>query len=148
MPPVSAREPFEARALSRRAAPQLLAAGAASLAAGCSRPDEEIVAHDTLVELPYVRMPEGLVPGIAERYATALPLAGYGHGALVTSFEGRPIKVEDQAPLALQHFADLVGHSGSSGPTTLSAGLTVRVMGLAEATNSSGVKNLYALDGF
>ncbi len=64
------------------------------MAAGCSRPDEEIVARDTLVELPYVRMPEGLVPGVAERYATALPLAGYGRGALVTSFEGRPIKVE------------------------------------------------------
>ncbi len=70
------------------------AAGAASLAAGCSRPDEEIVANDTLEELPYVRMPEGLVPGVTQRYATALPLAGYGRGALVTSFEGRPIKVE------------------------------------------------------
>jgi hypothetical protein len=37
---------------------------------------------------------------------------------------------------------------GSSGPTTLPAGLTVRVMGLAEATNSSGTKNLYALVGY
>jgi hypothetical protein len=37
---------------------------------------------------------------------------------------------------------------GSSGPTTLPTGLTVRVMSMAEATNSSGVKNLYALVGF
>ena len=82
------------RTLSRRAALQMLAAGAASLAAGCSRPDEAIVAETTLEELPYVRLPEGLVPGVAQRYATALPLAGYGRGAIVTSFEGRPIKVE------------------------------------------------------
>ena len=81
-------------AISRRAALQLIAAGAASLAAGCKRPDEEIVANVTLEELPYVNIPEGLVPGVAQRYATALPLGGYGRGALVTSFEGRPIKVE------------------------------------------------------
>ena len=80
--------------ISRRAALQLIAAGAATLAAGCTRPDEEIVANETLEELPYVNMPEGLVPGITQRYATALPLAGYGRGAIVTSFEGRPIKVE------------------------------------------------------
>ena len=65
-------------AISRRAALRIIAAGTASIAGGCTRPDEEIVAHDTLEELPYVRMPEGLVPGNAQRYATALPLAGYG----------------------------------------------------------------------
>jgi Fe-S-cluster-containing dehydrogenase component len=80
--------------ISRRAALQLIAAGAAALAAGCKRPDEEIVANVTLEELPYVKIPEGLVPGVIQRYATALPLAGYGRGALVTSFEGRPTKVE------------------------------------------------------
>ena len=64
------------------------------MATGCSRPDEAIVSQDTLEELPYVRMPEGLVPGVSQRYATALPLAGYGRGAIVTSFEGRPIKIE------------------------------------------------------
>jgi molybdopterin-containing oxidoreductase family iron-sulfur binding subunit len=71
-----------------------MAAGAAALAAGCKRPDEEILANVTLEELPYVKIPEGLVPGVIQRYATALTLAGYGRGALVTSSEGRPIKVE------------------------------------------------------
>ena len=80
--------------LSRRAALQALAAGVASLAPGCSRPDESIVAKETLEELPYVHLPEGLVPGLTQHYATALPLAGYGRGALVASFEGRPIKAE------------------------------------------------------
>ena len=82
------------QALSRRAALQALAAGAVSLAGGCSGPDASVVAEETLEELPYVHLPEGLVPGLTQRYATALPLAGYGRGALVTSFEGRPIKVE------------------------------------------------------
>lgn len=70
-------DPVVPHALSRRAALQALAAGTASLAAGCSRPDEAIVARDTLEELPYVHLPEGLVPGVLQRYATALPLAGY-----------------------------------------------------------------------
>jgi Fe-S-cluster-containing dehydrogenase component len=91
---VKAPSPTGPGAVSRRAALQIIAAGAASMAAGCKRPDEETVAHVTLEELPYVKMPEGLVPGVTQRYATALPLAGHGRGALVTSFEGRPIKVE------------------------------------------------------
>jgi molybdopterin-containing oxidoreductase family iron-sulfur binding subunit len=86
--------PTDPGAVSRRAALSLLAAGAASIAVGCKQPDEETVANVTLEELPYVKLPEGLVPGVTQRYATALPLAGYGRGALVTSFEGRPIKVE------------------------------------------------------
>ena len=39
-------------------------------------------------------MPEGLLPGVPQHYATALPLAGYGRGVIVTAFEGRPTKVE------------------------------------------------------
>ncbi|MGO9484249.1 MAG: 4Fe-4S dicluster domain-containing protein [Rhodomicrobium sp.] len=70
----------------RREALQLLAANMALIAAGCSKPDEEIV--------PYVTMPERLIPGIPLRFATALPLAGYGRGAIVTSYEGRPTKIE------------------------------------------------------
>ena len=71
-----------------------MAGGAASLAAGCSQPDENSVAQGDRKELPYVHMPEGLLPGIPQHYATALPLAGYGRGVIVTAFEGRPTKVE------------------------------------------------------
>jgi molybdopterin-containing oxidoreductase family iron-sulfur binding subunit len=80
--------------LSRRHALQLLAGGAASLAAGCSQPDSNSVARGAGTELPYVHMPEGLLPGVPQHYATALPLAGYGRGVVVTAFEGRPTKVE------------------------------------------------------
>ena len=94
MSPVSRRPPPSPQELSRRAALQLIAVGVASLAAACKEPDEKIVAQDTVKELPYVHLPEGLLPGIAKHYATTLPLGGYGRGAIVTAFEGRPTKVE------------------------------------------------------
>jgi molybdopterin-containing oxidoreductase family iron-sulfur binding subunit len=71
---------------TRRDALALLAAQLSAALAGCSKPDEEIV--------PYVRMPERLVPGEPLRFATTLPLAGYGTGVLAISIDGRPIKVE------------------------------------------------------
>ncbi|MFT8244726.1 4Fe-4S dicluster domain-containing protein [Roseomonas sp. BN140053] len=83
MPPVTDAPP-----LSRRQAALALLAAAATLSA-CDRPDEEIV--------PYVEQPEQVVPGIPLRFATTLPLNGYGRGVLVTSFEGRPVKVEGNA---------------------------------------------------
>jgi Anaerobic dehydrogenases, typically selenocysteine-containing len=55
----------------------------------CSKPDEEI--------LPYVRMPENLVAGEPLRFATTLPLGGYGRGVVCISVDGRPIKIEGNA---------------------------------------------------
>ncbi len=72
-------------ALDRRAALKLFVSGAALALASCGRPAQEIV--------PYVDMPNGEVPGIPLRFATALPFAGYGRGVIVTSVEGRPIKI-------------------------------------------------------
>jgi len=40
------------------------------------------------------RRPEGAVPGAARHYATSMELDGAATGLLVTSYEGRPIKVE------------------------------------------------------
>ncbi|MDN5928470.1 MAG: 4Fe-4S ferredoxin, partial [Hyphomicrobiales bacterium] len=71
--------------ISRRAALKLFAAGAAASLAGCSRPNEEI--------LPYVDMPEGMVAGEPEYYATALPLGGYARGVIIKAVDGRPIKI-------------------------------------------------------
>jgi molybdopterin-containing oxidoreductase family iron-sulfur binding subunit len=70
----------------RRTALRFLGTNIALLAASCGKPYEEIV--------PYVRMPERLVPGIPLRFATSLELGGFGRGVLVTSQEGRPIKIE------------------------------------------------------
>ncbi|GGI26770.1 4Fe-4S dicluster domain-containing protein [Bradyrhizobium guangdongense] len=79
-------DPVRPSKLNRRQALGLLATGMASGLAACSKPDEQI--------LPYVRMPERIVPGEALKFATTLGLAGIGRGVIVTSVDGRPIKVE------------------------------------------------------
>ncbi|NNF06296.1 MAG: TAT-variant-translocated molybdopterin oxidoreductase, partial [Candidatus Eisenbacteria bacterium] len=53
---------------------------------GCRRPLAKI--------LPYSKMPEQLVPGIAQQYATAWDFRGAAQGLLVTAYEGRPTKIE------------------------------------------------------
>jgi len=67
--------------------------GASMMMAGltsCARqPEEKIV--------PYVKPPEEGVPGRFNYYATAVPTAGYGMGALAVSYEGRPTKIEGLA---------------------------------------------------
>ncbi len=73
-------------ALDRREALRLMTAGVTLAMAGCGRPHEEII--------PYVDQPEGLTPGVPQRYATTLPLAGYGRGAMVIANDGRPTKIE------------------------------------------------------
>lgn len=72
--------------LTRRDALRIFAAQMALTVAGCSKPNEEIV--------PYVHLPEGLVPGEPLRFATASPIGGYARGILAISVDGRPIKVE------------------------------------------------------
>ncbi|MDQ3458224.1 MAG: TAT-variant-translocated molybdopterin oxidoreductase [Deinococcota bacterium] len=44
--------------------------------------------------VPYVRQPEEIIPGRSLYFASTLTLGGYGHGVLVESHMGRPIKVE------------------------------------------------------
>ena len=73
-------------ALNRRQALGVLASGIASGLAACSKPDQQII--------PYVKLPERVVPGEPLKFATTLPLSGIGRGVIVTSIDGRPIKVE------------------------------------------------------
>ena len=44
--------------------------------------------------VPYVKVPENVVPGLPAYYATALTLGGYAYGAIVESHDGRPTKIE------------------------------------------------------
>lgn len=86
-PGVPGANPDDLLRLSRRDALRIFASQIAALGlAGCSKPAEEIV--------PYVQMPEGLVPGEPLRFATAVPMSGYGLGLMGISVDGRPIKVE------------------------------------------------------
>jgi molybdopterin-containing oxidoreductase family iron-sulfur binding subunit len=62
------------------------ALGGIGLAAGCRRPEENI--------LPYGKSVEGVIPGLPQYYATAMPLR---HGAiplLAETHQGRPTKLE------------------------------------------------------
>jgi molybdopterin-containing oxidoreductase family iron-sulfur binding subunit len=84
--PRSMRELLE-EGIDRRRFFHLMAAslGLAGLA-GCRRPELEA--------LPYTRPPEGVVPGMPNFYATAMPRAGSAFPVLVESHEGRPTKIE------------------------------------------------------
>ena len=54
---------------------------------GCiRRPEEHII--------PYQKMPEGVIPGIPQFYATNLAQHGEAIGVLIESHEGRPTKLE------------------------------------------------------
>jgi len=58
----------------------------AGLTACTKQPKEYVV--------PYVKVPEGLVPGKASFFATSMTLGGVAQGLLVESNEGRPTKIE------------------------------------------------------
>jgi len=58
----------------------------AGLTACTRQPEEKIV--------PYVKAPEGIVPGQPLFFATAVLQAGYANGVLVESHMGRPTKIE------------------------------------------------------
>ena len=74
--------------LDRREFMRLMGASLALAAAsGCVRdPPEKIV--------PYVKSPNGIVPGEPLYFATAIPRGGYALGVLAESHEGRPTKLE------------------------------------------------------
>ncbi len=79
--------------ISRRRFLQVMGAGMAfagvtglSGCKGIRRPEQNI--------LPYNKMPESMVPGVPQFYATTHVLAGEAVGLLVEAHEGRPTKVE------------------------------------------------------
>jgi molybdopterin-containing oxidoreductase family iron-sulfur binding subunit len=84
--------------------------GASAALAGltaCRWPAEEIV--------PFAYRPEGIVPGVPRHYATSFELDGAALGLLVTSYDGRPIKIEGNP----SHPASLGGTSARAQATIL-----------------------------
>jgi len=98
-PPNASQWPDE---LSRREFLRL--AGASLALAGftsCTKqPIEKIV--------PYVKQPEEVIPGKPLRFTTATQFGGFGQGLIVTSYEGRPTKIEGNP-----------NHPASLGATTI-----------------------------
>ena len=73
--------------VSRRSMLQLMSASVALAGLpGCRWPVEEIV--------PFDRRPESYLPGKIRRYATSLEVGGVVRPVVVSSFDGRPIKIE------------------------------------------------------
>ncbi len=72
---------------TRRGFLQVLGASAALAGlSACKPPREKVVS--------YVRPPAGVTPSLPSGYATALSRGGHAVGVVVTSWEGRPTKVE------------------------------------------------------
>jgi molybdopterin-containing oxidoreductase family iron-sulfur binding subunit len=84
LPPATSHQPLA----SRRDFLTLMGAsvGLAGLG-GCIRMPEEKLA-------PYARRPVGRSPGVPVTYATAMEIGGVAQGLLVTSVDGRPVKIE------------------------------------------------------
>jgi molybdopterin-containing oxidoreductase family iron-sulfur binding subunit len=73
--------------LDRRRFLQIMAASVAMTGlAGCSWPEEKIV--------PFAHRPAGTVPGRTKLFSTACEIGGIAVPLAVTSFDGRPIKVD------------------------------------------------------
>jgi len=73
--------------LSRRSFLGLMGASLALAGlAGCRKPVEKII--------PYVTPPEEIIPGIANYYATTMPMGTDAYGVIVECHEGRPTKIE------------------------------------------------------
>ena len=89
--------------------------------AACNRPAETIV--------PYVRQPEGLIPGKPLFFASAMTISGYAHGVLVESHMGRPTKIEGNPD-----------HPSSLGATN--AFMQASILGLYDPDRSQVVRHL------
>ncbi|MBZ0112287.1 MAG: 4Fe-4S dicluster domain-containing protein, partial [Thermoanaerobaculia bacterium] len=72
--------------VTRRSVLKLLGASAALAGTAACRPVEHIV--------PYVEYPEGIIPGVPQRYATTMTRGADAYGIVVESHEGRPNKIE------------------------------------------------------
>ena len=94
------------REFDRRAILGMIAAGAAASVAGCSRPKERIY--------PAVNLPDGIAPGEVTRYATTMPLGGYGRGVTGLVVDSRPVKLEG-----------LAAHPASLGATDVFAEMSI-----------------------
>ncbi|HET6343411.1 MAG TPA: TAT-variant-translocated molybdopterin oxidoreductase, partial [Myxococcota bacterium] len=86
----------ETGSFSRRRFMQLMGASMALASGSACRWEKENI-------LPFTRRPAGHIPGVPKHYATAMELAGHATGLKVTSFDGRPIKIEGNAehPMSL-----------------------------------------------
>ncbi len=125
-------EPVWRSSVSRRDTLRLMAASMAlgGLAACQKQPQEHLV--------PYVMPPEEVVPGNPVYYATASVVAGYAHGLMAESHEGRPTKVEGLPA----HPANLGASDSASQASVLSLYDPDRSQAVRHGARVAGVQEL------
>jgi molybdopterin-containing oxidoreductase family iron-sulfur binding subunit len=79
-------DPVSRRHFVKIMSASFLLAGLGVAATGCRRPEEKI--------LPFSKMPENYIHGVAQHYATAMPARGTAIPLVVRSNDGRPTKIE------------------------------------------------------
>ncbi|MDB5102444.1 MAG: Molybdopterin oxidoreductase, iron-sulfur binding subunit [Fibrobacteres bacterium] len=145
--------------VSRRKFLQVMGAGMALAGvSGCQiirRPEQHI--------LPYNKMPESLIPGVPQFYATVMSVGGEAVGLIVESHEGRPTKVEGNPkhPSSLGatgkfHQASVLGlYDPDRSQTPLKGGMGsdwttfwAETSGLFDAYRKNGGQGLRFLSGY
>ena len=141
--------------LSRRRFLTLLSASATlALGASCSKIDRGSI-------VPYTKRPGGIIPGVADYYASTFQEGSAVHGVLIKTREGRPIHIEEnashpvsQGPPSLRAMGDLLGlydpdrlraPSREGNPSTWEEAQNAMVRALTEAR--SGGKPVLLLTG-
>jgi molybdopterin-containing oxidoreductase family iron-sulfur binding subunit len=119
--------------VSRRGFLQVLGAGVALAGLeACKPPRENVVS--------YVKQPPGVTPSVPTAYATAVARGGYGVGVVVTSWEGRPTKLDGNR----EHPASRGGSDAMLQATTLELYDAARLSGFASRTRTYGASGLLA----
>jgi molybdopterin-containing oxidoreductase family iron-sulfur binding subunit len=112
--------------IGRRSFMQVLGAAAGLAAAACKPPRESVVS--------YVRPAAGVTPSIPNAYATAASRGGRAVGLVVTSWEGRPTKIEGNP----EHPATRGGTDAQLQASILDLYDPARLKGFARAGQSQG----------
>jgi molybdopterin-containing oxidoreductase family iron-sulfur binding subunit len=128
--------------LSRRNFFQLMGASMAlaGVATGCRYEKEDIV--------PLARRPEDQVPGQAQQYATSCEIGGVGHALLVTSFEGRPIKIDGNPEHPFASGAIVTGTERHAGCSTFAQASVLNMYDPDRSQNPSQAGKGGSMDGF
>jgi len=104
--------------LNRRNFMQLMGASLALAGVagpGCKRYEKEDI-------VPLARRPEDQIPGVSQQYATSFELSGHAQALLVTSFEGRPVKVDGNPEHPFAGGAIVTGTKRHAGSSTFAQG--------------------------
>ena len=114
---------LNARGINRRSLLKIMGASLALGGLSACKGDADEAAY------PYVNVPEGVTPGIAQFYATAVTFGGYAQPVLGKTFAGRPVKLEGNPD-----------HPASRGTTD--AFTQAALLGLYDPTRSQSPRHL------